>query len=158
MNENTLNLVSAIINKDATDIESSFNAAMAEKIAVRLDDMHAVVAQSMFAESEETVMEEVEQVDEVVHVYRQDADRDRGPLASKHSAPYREVNQKSRDQLAKEVKSARKSGAFKVTSGKTFTQKTAGGLQGSKLHILGLKNTPKAAPTKEEVEQVDESE
>lgn len=53
MNENTLNLVSAIINKDATDIESSFNAAMAEKIAVRLDDMHAVVAQSMFAESEE---------------------------------------------------------------------------------------------------------
>ena len=58
MNENTLNLVSAIINKDATDIESSFNAAMAEKIAVRLDDMHAVVAQSMFAESEETFVEE----------------------------------------------------------------------------------------------------
>jgi hypothetical protein len=52
MNENTLNLVSAIINKDATDIEASFNAAMAEKIATRLDDMHAVVAQSMFKEPE----------------------------------------------------------------------------------------------------------
>jgi hypothetical protein len=93
-------------------------------------------------------VKEEEQVDEVVHVYRQDADRDRGPLHSKHSAPYREVNQKSRDQLAKEVKSARKSGAFKVTthasvtghSGKTYTQKTAGGLQGSKLHVMGLKN------------------
>jgi hypothetical protein len=58
MNENTLNLVSAIINKDATDIETSFNAAMAEKIATRLDDMRANVAQSMFAETEETVMEE----------------------------------------------------------------------------------------------------
>jgi hypothetical protein len=53
MNENTLNLVSAIINKDATDIESSFNAAMAERIATRLDDMRADVAQSMFAETEE---------------------------------------------------------------------------------------------------------
>jgi len=53
MNENTLNLVSAIINKDATDIETSFNAAMAEKIATRLDDMRADVAQTMFAETEE---------------------------------------------------------------------------------------------------------
>jgi len=89
-------------------------------------------------------VKEEEQVDEVVHVYRQDADRDRGPLASKHSAPYREVNQKARDKLAGEVKSARKSGAFKVTSGRTFTQKSAGGSEGSKLHILGLKNIPKA--------------
>jgi hypothetical protein len=93
-------------------------------------------------------VKEEEQVDEVVHVYRQDADRDRGPLHSKHSAPYREVNQKARDKLAGEVKSARKSGAFKVTthasatghSGKTFTQKTAGGSEGSKLHVMGLKN------------------
>ena len=93
-------------------------------------------------------VKEEEQVDEVVHVYRQDADRDRGPLASKHSAPYREVNQKARDKLAGEVKSARKSGAFKVTthasstgySGKNFTQKTAGGSEGSKLHVMGLKN------------------
>lgn len=57
MNENTLNLVSAIINKDATEIESSFNAAMAEKISSRLDDMHTAVAQSMFAETEEITEE-----------------------------------------------------------------------------------------------------
>lgn len=48
----TLDLVSAIINKDATEIESAFNAAMAEKIAVRLDDMHANIAQNMFKEPE----------------------------------------------------------------------------------------------------------
>lgn len=58
MNENTLNLVSAIINKDATEIESFFNAAMAEKISTRLDDMHAVIAQSMFAETEEITEED----------------------------------------------------------------------------------------------------
>lgn len=58
MNENTLNLVTAILNKDATDIETSFNAAMAEKIATRLDDMHTAVAQSMFAEAEEITEED----------------------------------------------------------------------------------------------------
>lgn len=50
----TLDLVSAIINKDATEIESAFNDAMAEKISVRLDDMRANVAQNMFKQ-EETV-------------------------------------------------------------------------------------------------------
>jgi hypothetical protein len=63
MNENTLNLVSAIINKDATDIETFFNSAMAEKIAVRLDDMHAAVAQNMFAETED-ITEETETLTE----------------------------------------------------------------------------------------------
>ena len=58
MNENTLNLVSAIINKDATDIETYFNAAMAEKISDRLEDMRSDVAQTMFAEPEETFVEE----------------------------------------------------------------------------------------------------
>ena len=50
----TLDLVSAIINKDATEIESAFNDAMAEKISVRLDDMRANVAQNIFKQ-EETV-------------------------------------------------------------------------------------------------------
>jgi len=54
----TLNLVSAIINKDATAIESSFNDAMAEKIAIRLDDMRANVAQSMFKQEEPVAEEE----------------------------------------------------------------------------------------------------
>ncbi len=46
----TLDLVSAIINKDATGIEAAFNDAMAERISVRLDDMRDGVAQSMFKE------------------------------------------------------------------------------------------------------------
>jgi len=54
----TLDLVSAIINKDATGIDSAFNAAMAEKIAIRLDDMHANVAQSMFKQEESEVTAE----------------------------------------------------------------------------------------------------
>ena len=53
----TLDLVTAIINKDATGIETAFNAAMAEKISTRLDDMRTDVAQTMFA-SEEVVSEE----------------------------------------------------------------------------------------------------
>jgi hypothetical protein len=48
----TLDLVSAIINKDATAIDAAFNDAMSEKIATRLDDMRATVAQSMFKEPE----------------------------------------------------------------------------------------------------------
>jgi len=54
----TLDLVTAIINKDATGIETAFNTAMAEKISTRLDDMRTDVAQTMFA-SEEVVSEEV---------------------------------------------------------------------------------------------------
>jgi len=54
----TLDLVSAIINKDATGIESAFNDAMAEKISVRLDDMRANVAQNMFKQEE---LEDTEQ-------------------------------------------------------------------------------------------------
>jgi len=54
----TLDLVSAIINKDATAIESAFNDAMAEKISVRLDDMRADVAQNMFKQEEPSTTEE----------------------------------------------------------------------------------------------------
>lgn len=54
----TLDLVSAIVNKDAVGIETAFNTAMAEKISARLDDMHTSVAQSMFNQEQETVVEE----------------------------------------------------------------------------------------------------
>lgn len=55
----TLDLVTAIINKDATSIESSFNDAMAEKISTRLDDMRTNIAQTMFkSEEPEAVVEE----------------------------------------------------------------------------------------------------
>lgn len=48
MNENTLNLINAIQAGDAVELESAFNAAMAEKVAERLDTMRADVAQNMF--------------------------------------------------------------------------------------------------------------
>lgn len=54
----TLDLVQAIINKDATSIETAFNDAMAEKIAASLDDKRSDVAQSMFKEPEEVSIEE----------------------------------------------------------------------------------------------------
>lgn len=61
----TLDLVSAIINKDATGIETAFNTAMAEKISTRLDDMRTNVAQSMFkTEEPEAVVEEEYEIDE----------------------------------------------------------------------------------------------
>lgn len=52
MNENTLNLVSAIIKKDALAMEAAFQSAMAEKISAKLDDMRQDVAKSMFTAQE----------------------------------------------------------------------------------------------------------
>jgi hypothetical protein len=57
MNENTLNLINAIAAGDALETENAFNAAMAEKISTKLEDMRAQVAQNMFA-TQETVVEE----------------------------------------------------------------------------------------------------
>ena len=54
----TLDLVTAIINKDATGIETAFNDTMAEKISARLDDMRTDVAQTMFKQEEPTTEEE----------------------------------------------------------------------------------------------------
>jgi hypothetical protein len=55
----TLDLVTAIINKDATGIEAAFNDTMAEKISARLDDMRTNIAQTMFnTEEPETANEE----------------------------------------------------------------------------------------------------
>jgi hypothetical protein len=60
----TLDLVSAIINKDATGIETAFNSAMAEKISTRLDDMRTDVAQTMFKQEDpEAVVEEEYETD-----------------------------------------------------------------------------------------------
>jgi Mn-dependent DtxR family transcriptional regulator len=60
----TLDLVSAIINKDATGIETAFNDTMAEKISARLDDMRTDVAQTMFKQEEpEAAVEEEYETD-----------------------------------------------------------------------------------------------
>jgi hypothetical protein len=49
----TLELINAISTGDATATENAFNAAMAEKISAKLDDMRVTVAQSMFNQQEE---------------------------------------------------------------------------------------------------------
>ena len=48
MNENIKDLVNAMLTKDASKTESAFQAAMAEKISAKLDDMRQTVAQNMF--------------------------------------------------------------------------------------------------------------
>jgi hypothetical protein len=58
MTSTTRNLIDAISTGDATGVESSFNAAMAEKIAVQLDVKRQEVAQNMFKATTETVAEE----------------------------------------------------------------------------------------------------
>ena len=56
----TLDLITAIINKDAVATETAFNDAMAEKVSARIDDMRTNIAQSMFNQPEEVVEEEFE--------------------------------------------------------------------------------------------------
>ena len=60
MRENTINLINAIQAGDAVELESAFNAAMAEKVAERLDTMRADVAQNMFKTAEPVVEEGVQ--------------------------------------------------------------------------------------------------
>lgn len=52
MSETTLNLINAIQAGDATAVEAGFQAAMAEKIAPRLDAMRQDVAAGMFRATE----------------------------------------------------------------------------------------------------------
>jgi hypothetical protein len=58
MNENTLNLIKAIAEGDALETEKTFQAAMAEKISAKLDDMRAQVAHNMFKTPEAVTEEE----------------------------------------------------------------------------------------------------
>ena len=62
---NVKNLIDAISTGDTIGTESSFNAAIAEKIAGRLETMRASVAQNMFTQEEDVVQEEYEQIDEI---------------------------------------------------------------------------------------------
>lgn len=59
----TKDLINAIIAGDAIQIETSFNATMAEKISAQMDDMRSEVAASMFKAVEE-VSEETELTEE----------------------------------------------------------------------------------------------
>ncbi len=44
----TLELINAISNGNAVEIENAFNSAMAERVATKLDDMRVNVAHAMF--------------------------------------------------------------------------------------------------------------
>ena len=48
MSETVKELVTAMLQKDAVALEGAFQAAMAEKISSKLDDMRVQVAQNMF--------------------------------------------------------------------------------------------------------------
>jgi hypothetical protein len=68
MNETTLNLINAIAEGDALETEKAFQAAMAEKISAKLEDMRAQVAQNMFATPEAVVEEEFTLEDDVYEI------------------------------------------------------------------------------------------
>ena len=57
MSDTTLNLIKAIAAGDAMETEAAFNASMAEKISVKLDDMRMNIAKNMFATEEEVEVE-----------------------------------------------------------------------------------------------------
>lgn len=63
MSETTMNLINAIEAGDAVGIETTFGAAMAEKISAGLEGMRAEVAQNMFKTVTEPVVEEEVQAD-----------------------------------------------------------------------------------------------
>ncbi len=59
----TLELINAIASGSAVDTESAFNAAMAEKISAKLDDLRVNIAHNMFnavAPQEETTVTDQE--------------------------------------------------------------------------------------------------
>ena len=64
MSETTLNLIKSIANGDALETEQMFASAMAEKLAVKLDDMRTGIAQNMFNAQEPVVEQEVETVEQ----------------------------------------------------------------------------------------------
>lgn len=49
----TLELINAISQGNAVETEAAFNAAMAEKISAKLDDMRVSVAKSFFNPTQE---------------------------------------------------------------------------------------------------------
>jgi len=93
----TKDLIDALAAGDATGIETTFNAAMAERISARLDTMRQEVAQNMFAapkeqaeeNSEEVTVEEViEQLGDEEIIFEEDeieiSDEESNDLAEKY--------------------------------------------------------------------------
>jgi hypothetical protein len=64
MSESVHNLISAIASGNALETEAAFNAAMAEKVSARLDDMRIDVAQGLFKGEQESQNVDVETTQE----------------------------------------------------------------------------------------------
>jgi hypothetical protein len=64
MSETTYNLIQAMANGDALETEQAFGNAMAEKLAVKLDDMRTNIAQTMFNAQEPVVEQEAEAIEQ----------------------------------------------------------------------------------------------
>ena len=65
MSETAKQLVQAITSGDALGTETAFQAAMAEKISAKLDDMRSHMAQTMFNTQEvEQTAEPAEEIEE----------------------------------------------------------------------------------------------
>jgi hypothetical protein len=99
----TLDLVTAIINKDAVGVEAAFNSVMAEKISDHLEDMRANIAQNMFADQE--VQFENDEDDEEVQF---EDDEDEGEsiqeVSSELLGRYKEKAKASADTLSAQGK------------------------------------------------------
>jgi Ran GTPase-activating protein (RanGAP) involved in mRNA processing and transport len=65
MSENISNLVNAIKDGNALETENAFGAAIADKLADKLDAMRQDVAKNMFASPEAVMEDEPEVTDEM---------------------------------------------------------------------------------------------
>jgi hypothetical protein len=68
MTQGVQDLIKAINSGDSTEIDSAFNAEMANRISTRLEDMRVSVAQGMFATEQSVEEPEVEEQETEVEV------------------------------------------------------------------------------------------
>ena len=68
MTQGVQDLIKAINFGDSTEIDSAFNAEMANRISTRLEDMRVYVAQGMFATEQSVEEDQVEEQETEVEV------------------------------------------------------------------------------------------
>ena len=68
MTQGVQDLIKAINSVDSTEIDSAFNAEMANRISTRLEDMRVSVAQGMFATEQSVEEDQVEEQETEVEV------------------------------------------------------------------------------------------
>ena len=81
----TRDLVNAIVSGEAIEIESAFNATMAEKISARLDDIRQDVAQNLF-KTPEAVVEPAAVVEEEVELTEEEIETQIQEVLSKDAS------------------------------------------------------------------------